>query len=142
LPEDTPLASENGHGNGEKKTNEPQDSGKPATNFDLLKNLATSAILDRLIDAYFQLYNSAFPILHERTFRERFQIRQRSPAKASWKITMYMVLALGHWMTASEKEHGRSPYYSAARSLFTIQMLESGTLGTVQACLMMVRSLS
>jgi len=32
----------------------------------------------------------------------------------------------------------QAPYYSAARSLFTIRLLEAGTLGTVQALLLMV----
>ncbi|QDS67450.1 hypothetical protein FKW77_000584 [Venturia effusa] len=48
-----------------------------------------------------------------------------------------MVLAIGHWLSASEKDHAQAPYYSAARSMFTIKLLEAGTLGTVQALLLM-----
>lgn len=50
----------------------------------------------------------------------------------------YMVLAVGHWLSAPEKELFQAPFYSAARSLFTIKLLEAGTLGTVQALLLMV----
>lgn len=53
-------------------------------------------------------------------------------------MTFYMVLALGHWLSSSEHERMRAPYYAGARSLFTVQMLEAGTLGTVQALLLMV----
>ncbi|KAE9980430.1 hypothetical protein BLS_008762 [Venturia inaequalis] len=46
-------------------------------------------------------------------------------------------LLVGHWLSAPEKEHSQALYYSAARSLFTIKLLEAGTLGTVQALLLM-----
>lgn len=104
----------------------------------LSERLATSAVIDTLFGTYFQLYHSSYPILHECTFREKYRHRKSSTLKSSFQITFYMVLAIGHWLSAPEKEHSQAPYYSAARSLFTIKLLEAGTLGTVQALLLMV----
>ncbi|TID27367.1 hypothetical protein E6O75_ATG00134 [Venturia nashicola] len=103
----------------------------------LSEQLATSAFVDLLLDTYFQLYHSSYPILHESTFREKCRHRKSSTHKSSFQITFYMVLAIGHWLSTPEKEHSQAPYYSAARSLFTIKLLEAGTLGTVQALLLM-----
>lgn len=47
-----------------------------------------------------------------------------------------MVLALGQWLSG-ESEQLSMQYYATARSLFTMQMLEAGTLGTVQVLLLM-----
>ncbi|KAJ5671524.1 hypothetical protein N7507_000651 [Penicillium longicatenatum] len=48
-----------------------------------------------------------------------------------------MVLAIGHWASSKESEHQQSRFYAAARSSLSIQMLESGTVETVQAFLLM-----
>ncbi|KAL0936182.1 C6 transcription factor [Colletotrichum truncatum] len=48
-----------------------------------------------------------------------------------------MVLTIGHWLSSKESEHQQSGYYSAARSYLSLQMLESGTIETVQAFLLM-----
>ena len=104
-------------------------------------HLAASAVLDRLIDAYFIFYNSSYPILHEKTFRDRYQNKSQVNAKSSWHIIFYMILTIGHWVT-SDSADDQSPYFAAARSRLSINMLESGTLGTVQAFLLLVSSLS
>lgn len=48
-----------------------------------------------------------------------------------------MVLALGQWLLSSGPDQAQRSYYAVARSLFTVQMLEAGTLGTVQALILM-----
>ncbi|EON68547.1 hypothetical protein W97_07805 [Coniosporium apollinis CBS 100218] len=48
-----------------------------------------------------------------------------------------MVLAIGHWVSSSGSDHDASPYYPAARSRLSTRMLESGTIGNVQAFLLM-----
>lgn len=120
---------------------EQQHGNDQASKVLLSEQLATSTVVDQLIDIYFQLYHSSYPILHESTFREKCRDRTSGPLKTSFQITFYMVLAIGHWLSAPEREHARAPYYSAARSMFTIRLLEAGTLGTVQALLLMVRSI-
>jgi transcriptional regulatory protein GAL4 len=118
---------------------ERQSGTSQATELQFSEQLTTSAIIDRLVDTYFQLYHSSYPILHESTFREKCRNRSSGPLKTSFQITFYMVLAIGHWLSMPEKEHAQAPYYSAARSMFTIRLLEAGTLGAVQALLLMVR---
>jgi transcriptional regulatory protein GAL4 len=120
--------------------NESHQSAQGNQNFELLDQLATSATVANLIDVYFESYNRLYPVLHEGAFRHRFQKLQRG-GSASWKITVYMVLSLGHWMSSPESEHRKAPYFSTARANFTTNVLESGSLLTVQACLLMVSSL-
>lgn len=99
--------------------------------------LPLSHIASNLIDAYFNLYGACYPVLHEKTFRDRISARpfpsvQRSPGR----VVYYMVLTIGHWLTGSEREHASSVYYAAARSALSIDMLESGTIEAVQAFLL------
>ena len=103
-------------------------------------NSALAAIMDssHLIDMYFFYYNSSYPILHERTFRERWEKRSKISKTSSWVPICYMVLAIGHWILGGEGEE--CPFYPKARSWFTAQALECGTLGAVQAFLLMVSS--
>ncbi|KAK0375146.1 hypothetical protein CLIM01_07493 [Colletotrichum limetticola] len=101
-------------------------------------DLPSSYIAGRLIDAYFLLYNTSYPVLHERIFRERVEAgRRQRPTNSPWRVVYQMVLAIGHWLSSTESEHLQSSYYSAARSSLSLQMLESGTIETVQAFLLM-----
>ncbi|TDZ16296.1 Lactose regulatory protein LAC9 [Colletotrichum orbiculare MAFF 240422] len=95
-------------------------------------------VTSRLIDAYFTLYNSSYPIIHEKTFRARVHAgHQLKKAHTPWRVVYHMVLAIGHWLTTTEVEHLQPGHYAAARSNLSIQMLESGTIETVQAFLLM-----
>ena len=98
--------------------------------------LASITAAGRLIDAYFLFYNSSYPILHERTFRERWEKRAKINQTSSWVPICYMVLAIGQWVLGDESDE--NPYYAKARSWFSAQALECGTLGAVQAFLLMV----
>lgn len=98
--------------------------------------LASIANANRLIEAYFFFYNSSYPILHERTFRERWDKRSKLSKTSSWVPICYTVLAIGQWVLGGEGEE--CPYYPKARSWFTAQALECGTLSTIQAFLLMV----
>ncbi|KAK1984431.1 fungal-specific transcription factor domain-containing protein [Colletotrichum cereale] len=100
--------------------------------------LHTSYVASRLIDAYFLLYNTSYPVLHEKTFRARVDagLRHRT-VPSPWRVVYQMVLVIGHWLSSPESEHLQADYYSAARSSLSLQMLESGTIETVQAFLLM-----
>lgn len=100
--------------------------------------LASSAITDGLIDAYFLLYNTSYPILHSQLFRDTYSNRSQIPPTSAWQLILYTVLAIGHWVLSSGQDHSDSPYYLAARSRMSAGMLESGTLTGVQAFLLMV----
>jgi hypothetical protein len=46
-------------------------------------------------------------------------------------MSLYMGLAIGHWLSMPEKDHAQAPYYSATRSMFTIRLLEAGNSAKV-----------
>ncbi|PIG86193.1 hypothetical protein AARAC_006223 [Aspergillus arachidicola] len=113
-------------------------SEDPNQNPDLLlqAHLGTSAILDGLVNAYFTYYNTSYPILHESTFRQQYQNRHRLQDRSSWHPIFYIVLAIGNWILGGTSGSRECQYYSAARSRMSMHMLESGTLLTVQAFLL------
>jgi transcriptional regulatory protein GAL4 len=100
--------------------------------------LALSAMSEGLIDAYFLLYNTSYPVLHSQLFRDNYANRASIPNTSTWQLIFYTVLAIGHWVLSSGEDHADSPYYLAARSRMSAGMLESGTLAGVQAFLLMV----
>ncbi|KAJ1324623.1 transcriptional regulatory protein GAL4 [Microdochium nivale] len=114
---------------------QPGDQAVPARlSRDLL---ASPTFQNRLVDAYFLYYNSSYPILHEETFRDQLVGKHKLPPTATWHVLHYMVLAIGHWISMTNESGDLSPYYSAARARLTIQVLESGSMTTVQAFLLM-----
>jgi transcriptional regulatory protein GAL4 len=100
-------------------------------------NIASIALTTRLVDAYFVFYNTSYPVLHKRQFQASYENRDSIPARSSWHLIFYIVLAIGNWVLSSGDESDNSLYYSAARSRLSMRMLESGTLGGVQAFLLM-----
>ncbi|KAE8372500.1 fungal-specific transcription factor domain-containing protein [Aspergillus bertholletiae] len=103
----------------------------------LERRLSDTSMMKRLIDAYFVSYNRAYPILHEPTFRERYQSRHQIQASSSWNPIFYMVLAIGSWITGADTEPDAYDFYAAARSHMSLRMLEVGNILTVQAFLLM-----
>ncbi|KAH6950910.1 fungal-specific transcription factor domain-containing protein [Fusarium avenaceum] len=131
LPELAAMNSpSNSHGKSPGKVQKPSTSLDPPT-------LANSAMTSYLVDAYFLFYNVSYPILHQRSFREKAASRGLKRGKSSWNVIYYLVLAIGHWISTSDAHHARSTFYTAARNALSIHMLESGTLETVQALLLM-----
>ncbi|KAF5585242.1 C6 transcription factor [Fusarium pseudocircinatum] len=131
LPE---LAASNSpatsHGKSPSQTHKSKPSLDPP-------NLANESLTNYLIDAYFLFYNVSYPILHERSFRQKLAARGMRRGKSSWNIIYYLVLAIGHWISTSDKHHAGSRFYTAARNSLSIHMLESGTIETLQALLLM-----
>lgn len=102
-------------------------------------DLASAAAVNLLIDAYFLFYNTSYPIVHEKSFRAKAATDWRHNKKQStWSVVYYMVLAIGHYVSATiSTPRMPSPFYNAARSRMSIAMLESGSLETLQAFLLM-----
>ena len=102
-------------------------------------DLLQTHITGQLIDAYFQLYNTSYPVLHEATFRDKLaasppNISTQAPRRA----LCYMVLAIGGWCSIADPNRSQtSQFYNAAKANFSSHMLESGTFETVQAFLLM-----
>ncbi|OOF99027.1 hypothetical protein ASPCADRAFT_204693 [Aspergillus carbonarius ITEM 5010] len=117
----------------ERLPGDSHQTGSPS----LSAELGNTALVDGLIDAYFMCYNSSFPILHERTFRAKYRNRHHIQASSTWHMIFYLVLAIGDWTLSGGSKVEQSKYYMAARSRMSIHLLESGSLLTVQAFLLM-----
>jgi transcriptional regulatory protein GAL4 len=114
-----------------------QTTAEPRTDFDPAW-LPSSAVTNRFVDAYFQLYNVSYPIVHEATFRKEIADQNRmTSASVPWRIVYYMVLAIGHWLSSEGGSLEQCPYYDAARSRVSMQILEAGLTRTVQGFLLM-----
>ncbi|KAI0195200.1 fungal-specific transcription factor domain-containing protein [Xylaria flabelliformis] len=114
----------------------PRSSRQTASSSNVFVDLSATA--QHLIDEYFLHYNTCYPILHEKSFRDRLADPRERSVNSPWRIVFYMVLAIGDWISTSEESsHAQSPYYNAARSCLTFQTLESGTTETVQAFLLL-----
>lgn len=102
-------------------------------------DLASAAAINLLIDAYFLFYNTSYPIVHEKSFRAKVATDWRqSKRHSTWSIVYYMVLAIGHYVSATiSTPRMPSPFYAAARSRMSVAMLESGSLENLQAFLLM-----
>ncbi|KAF4335485.1 C6 transcription factor [Fusarium beomiforme] len=120
----------NSHGKSPNRTHKSKAALDPPT-------LYNESLTSYLIDAYFLFYNVSYPILHERTFRQKAASRGLRKGRSSWNIIYYLVLAIGHWISTSDKHHAGSRFYTAARNSLSIHMLESGSLETIQALLLM-----
>ncbi|RMJ18079.1 hypothetical protein CDV36_002240 [Fusarium kuroshium] len=99
--------------------------------------LASSVVINTLIDGYFRLYNTSYPILHEATFRNEVANQDRVCTHPTWRIIYYMVLAIGSWLLENNTTPEQCPFYSAARSRISMQVFEAGTTRTVQGLLLM-----
>ena len=116
----------------------PTNTGQTESPMLLSEHLANTFLLDSLVDIYFTRYNSSYPILHGHTFRQKYQSRHLIHAHSSWHLVFYLVLAIGDWILNGGSDTEQSRNYMAARSRMSMRLLESGTLLTVQAFLLMV----
>ena len=108
----------------------------PGATTSFLWGLNTSAVEEQLVSVYFKCYNVSYPIIHERTFRDQCSRRSQIATSSHWHIIYYMVLAIGEWIGGFSSD-ANSIYYEAARSRLRIDVLESGSVGNVQAFLLM-----
>ena len=88
------------------------------------------------MNAYFIGYNSSYPLVHERTFREQCNARGRLPSSDTWHVLYYIVLAIGEWVCGQTTD-STSLYFEAARSRMSFEILESGSMRVVQILLLL-----
>ncbi|KAH7304272.1 lactose regulatory protein LAC9 [Stachybotrys elegans] len=103
-------------------------------------NLAHSILsrqtTERLIDAYFSLYHSSYPFIHEATFRAQFH--EVIPRPRSYDTLMYTVLALGAWCFDEENAQIDVQLYRQAMPFGEDETLfERADLTLVQALILL-----
>ena len=90
-------------------------------------------ILDSMIDAYFGVYHVSYPIVHEPTFRAQYSEVIPRPNGDCWLILAYTIAAIGVFTTAKTLDNTDLPLFAHAKSMFSINLLETGNLTLVQA---------
>ena len=92
----------------------------------------TRAVVDTLVDAYFQLYHPSFPILHEATFRAQLSNTTPRPSGSTWHILANVVVALGSFVSSTCSSDTDTAIFRAAKERLSIGVLEAGNLTLVQ----------
>lgn len=90
------------------------------------------------IDAYFLYYHTAYPFLHEATFRAQYSGEYKRPRDTTWGILLNTVLALGAWSIGDENSTMDDIFYHRVSCLSQdTSVFEVGNLALVQALLLL-----
>lgn len=92
----------------------------------------TRVMADTLIDAYFGLYHTTFPILHEPTFREQYSKLNARPAGSIGHILTHVVIALGSFVLNTCADNTDAALFATVKGQLSIGALETGNLALVQ----------
>ncbi|KAK9459715.1 fungal-specific transcription factor domain-containing protein [Lipomyces oligophaga] len=103
--------------------------------------LISSVVTDALVDLYFRVYHPSFPLLHEHTFRLQYRNPDLIQDKASWKLLLRMVLAVGAFAGSTRVNNDDFEFYLSARVRLSAELFESGTIEQVQMLLLMANYL-
>ncbi|OAL53735.1 hypothetical protein IQ07DRAFT_640775 [Pyrenochaeta sp. DS3sAY3a] len=102
---------------------------------------ASATDIARYMDDYFRIYHTAYPILHEGTFRARVSGALRKPRDGSWPLLHSIVLAIGAFVGATKETNSDIPFYRKARASLNMDVLEKGSLSYVQGLVLMANYL-
>jgi transcriptional regulatory protein GAL4 len=94
--------------------------------------LLTRQFVDGLINAYFSHYHPTFPILHEPTFREQYHNLGNRP-KGTWHVLANLVAAMGSFVSSPCNDDTHITLFNVVKNSLSIESLEAGSLGLVQA---------
>ncbi|OAL20819.1 hypothetical protein AYO22_08447 [Fonsecaea multimorphosa] len=95
-------------------------------------------LISSTLDAYFANYHTAYPFLHEPTFRAQYAELVQRPDDRTWHILLYTVLALGAWTVCEDSGDLDDVFYQKACSYLHDQSIfESASLSTVQALVLL-----
>jgi mannosyl-oligosaccharide alpha-1,2-mannosidase len=95
--------------------------------------MLTRVAVENLIDAFFALYHSTFPIVHEPTFRAQYEGSLPRPDKDKWNLLANILAALGSFASSSSADATDLPIFQAVQKSLFAENLEVGTLTLVQA---------
>ncbi|KAH6886845.1 fungal-specific transcription factor domain-containing protein [Thelonectria olida] len=95
--------------------------------------MLTRVAVENLIDAFFSLYHSTFPIVHEPTFRAQYEGSLPRPDKDNWNILANILAALGSFVSSNSADATDLPIFQAVQKGLFADNLEVGTLTLVQA---------
>ncbi|KAJ4355486.1 uncharacterized protein N0V89_003502 [Didymosphaeria variabile] len=103
--------------------------------------VASTADATQYMNDYFSIYHTAYPILHEGTFRARVSGALAKPRDGSWPILYNIVMAIGAFVGQTEDNNCDIAFYRKARADLKIDVMEKGSLSYVQALVLMANYL-
>lgn len=128
------LKTADGQASGGVNTDTPQSIENPSSQGSWFRAqpIITRAFVDSLVDLYFAYYHPTFPIIHEPTFRQYYETLNERP-KGTWHMLANLVAALGSFVSTDSADETDMRLFNAVKSQLTIECLEAGNLGLVQA---------
>ncbi|KAH7256028.1 fungal-specific transcription factor domain-containing protein [Fusarium tricinctum] len=100
--------------------------------------VASTQIVERLIDSYFSVYHRCYPFIHESTFRATVSEAMQTSQRPSWQMLLHTVLALGAWcLNNAQSELEDHLYHRAASFGHDEYLFESANLTSVQALILL-----
>ncbi|KAK9240052.1 fungal-specific transcription factor domain-containing protein [Lipomyces kononenkoae] len=94
-------------------------------------------VSDTLIDAYFSIYHTSYPFLHQETFRAQYNGQISRPPDNVWEILFNTVLALGAWCLVNESSYADMAFYQNVKMRLTADVFETGSLPLLQALILL-----
>ncbi|OQV00872.1 Fungal specific transcription factor domain-containing protein [Cladophialophora immunda] len=95
-------------------------------------------LADQFLDAYFQQFHTAYPIVHEATFRAQYAEIIPRPDSEAWQLLLKTVLAIGAWCTGFRVSEGNThDPFVVADVIPNSNLLSSGNICTIQALTIM-----
>ena len=88
--------------------------------------------IEDYIANYFSGYHISYPLVHQGLFMAQYHDIVPRP-KYGWTVLMYMVAALGAFMSATTPNDDDLVLYQCARSHISLEILEVGSLTLVQS---------
>ena len=96
------------------------------------QTMTTRVVVGNLIDAFFDLYHTTFPIVHEPTFRAQYAGTLPCPNKDKWNVLANIVAALGSFASSNSSDATDLLIFQAAQKGLFSEYLEVGNLTLVQ----------
>ncbi|KAK9354928.1 fungal-specific transcription factor domain-containing protein [Lipomyces doorenjongii] len=94
-------------------------------------------VADALIDAYFSIYHTSYPFIHEETFRGQYRGQVSRPADNVWEILFNTILALGAWCLVNESSYADMAFYQNVKMHLSADVFETGSLPLLQALILL-----
>ncbi|KAK9464594.1 fungal-specific transcription factor domain-containing protein [Lipomyces arxii] len=94
-------------------------------------------VTDTLIEAYFSIYHTSYPFLHEDTFKGQYSGQLARPPDTVWEILFNTVLAIGAWCLVNESSCADMAFYQSVKTRLTADVFETGSLPLVQALILL-----
>jgi transcriptional regulatory protein GAL4 len=98
-------------------------------------------IADPFIDAYFSLFHTTHPLIHEPSFRAAYSGLIPRPGGGSWQVLANIVAAIGGFTSMTYCMTVDTPFYFTAKAALSIDCLETGNITLVQTLILMAEYL-